>query len=189
MLYMKRLSFHWKPAEQEFACDGEHFQVTGLATTDPSHDLVHLILAANGGLPWMPLGEREQVCFAEYNAVLLENIYDKTYNSVTLGMPAPEHTIGEALKHLRWFVEQHYHPFPVSAEEAYRRFCRDIDAETVTRLFPYYFDLKRRERQNPGGFRNQEYRVDFTSEDDPVGDESCRAAQKILRQQVKAITA
>jgi hypothetical protein len=170
-----------------FLCDAERFESSARPTTDPSHDLVHLILAANGGLPWLPSGERDLVCLAEYNAVLLENLYDKSYNSARFGVPAPEQTLAEAVKHLRWFVEEHYKPFPCSPEEAYRRFCRRVDPETVTRLFPYYFDLKKRERDDPWTVRDLTFHFDFTSEDDPIGSEACRAAQRIVRSQVKAV--
>ena len=186
---MKRLSFHWGPERQVFLCDAERFESNAKPPTDPSHDLVHLIVAANGGLPWLPSGERDQVCLAEYNAVLLESLYDKSCNSAKLGVPAPERTLAEAVRHLRWFVEEHYKPFPCSPEEAYRRFCRRVDPETVTRLFPYYFDIKKCEGENPGTFRDLTFHLDFTSEDDPIGNEGCRAAQRIVRSQVKAVAA
>ena len=186
---MKRLSFYWGAEYQVFICDAERFESNARPITAPSHDLVHLILAANGGLPWLPSGEREQVCLAEYNAVLLENLYDKSYTAARLEVPVPEQPLAEAVKYLRWFVEQHYKPFPCSPEEAYRRFCRRIDPETVTRLFPYYFNIKNGEGRNPGAFRDLTFHLDFTSEDDPIGEQVCRAAQRIVRNQLKAVAA
>ncbi len=57
----KTLTFYWSPQRQSFACDQDVSDGHGAIPTDPSHDLAHLIIAANGGMAWQPQGDRTQV--------------------------------------------------------------------------------------------------------------------------------
>jgi len=134
----KKLSFYWSPTKQMFTCDNVGIENQSSTPTNPSHDLAHLIVAANGGLPWLPKGERHLICLAEYNAVLLENLFDKTCNAVVFGTFASHETLAETHKYMDWFVNEHYAPFPISAEAAYQCFCYQVNPFIITRLFPYY---------------------------------------------------
>jgi hypothetical protein len=180
----KRLSFYWSPNRQRFACDQTVSENHGSIGTDPSHDLAHLIIAANGELSWSPRGERDRVCFAEYNAVLLENLFDKTCNAIIFGTSAMSDALGEAVKYMDWFVNEHYAPFPSSSRIAYRHFCRKINPFAIASLFPYYLEIKRYERTHPT-YRNAEYQLDFTSRDRPPVDELGWLAQWSIYRQLK----
>jgi hypothetical protein len=182
---VKRLSFYWSPNKQRFSCDEVVSEGHGPICTDPSHDLVHLIVAANGNLPWLPHGDRDLVCFAEYNAVLLENLFDKTCNAIAFGTSAIHETLVEAFKYMDWFVGEHYAPFPTSNRVAFSRFCQQINPLLVTQLFPYYFYVKRYERTQ-SNYREAEYQIDFTSGDRPPVDELGWVAQWSIYRQLKA---
>jgi hypothetical protein len=183
---MKRLSLHWTRSLQVFCCDQECYEQDSAASTDPSHDVAHLIVAAVGTMPWRPAGPRDDVCLAEYNAVLLEHFLDRTFWSVISGSPEPHETLAVAVAHMRWFVEKHFAPFPLSSEEAYRRFCRHVDVDVVARLSPHYFRIKRHEWTTPG-FRDEEYQLSFRSDDAPDVDDVSRAALPILRHPLAAV--
>jgi hypothetical protein len=84
----KQLKFYWSPQHQLFSCDGAKLEGHGYIQTNPSHDLVHLLIAANGNMPWQPVESREQTCFAEYNAVMLEHLLVNCFNAASTGIPA-----------------------------------------------------------------------------------------------------
>ncbi|MDY6781924.1 MAG: hypothetical protein SW833_05125 [Cyanobacteriota bacterium] len=182
---LRRLSFYWSPNRQRFACNETVIENQSSIGTDPSHDLAHLIIAANGELPWSPRGDRDRVCYAEYNAVLVENLFDKTCNAIVFGTSVMGDAMGEALKHMDWFVTQHYAPFPSSSRIAYRHFCRRINPFAIASLFPYYLEVKRYERSHPS-YRNAEYKLDFTSRDRPPADELGWLAQWSIYRQLQA---
>lgn len=163
----KQLKFYWSPQYQLFSCDGAKLEGHDYIQTNPSHDLVHLLIAANGNMPWQPVDNREQTCFAEYNAVMLEHLLVNCFNAAVMGSMAAEQIIPEARKFLKWFVSDHYAPFPVSEEEAFRRFAEHLDVERIVRLFPYFYNLRAWECLNPL-YRNEIYDLEFTSEDNPV---------------------
>jgi hypothetical protein len=98
----KQLKFYWSPQFQLFSCDGAKLEGHGFIQTNPSHDLVHLFIAANGNMPWQPVESREQTCFAEYNAVMLEHLLVNCFNAAVLGSMAPEQIVPEARKFLKW---------------------------------------------------------------------------------------
>lgn len=185
---VKRLSFYWSPNQQRFSCDEIVSEGHGPICTDPSHDLVHLIVAANRNMPWLPHGERDLVCWAEYNAVFLENLFDKTCNAIVFSTSATHDALAETVKYMDWFVSEHYAPFPASSALAVRRFCQQVDPFLVTQLFPYYLDLKRYERTH-SNYRDAEYKLDFTSSDRPPADELGWLAQWSIYRQLKAARA
>ncbi|MCJ2543411.1 hypothetical protein [Thermostichus vulcanus] len=172
----KQLKFYWSPQHQLFSCDGAKLEGHGYIQTNPSHDLVHLLIAANGNMPWQPVETREQTCFAEYNAVMLEHLLVNCFNTAAVGSMTAEQIIPEARKFLKWFVSDHYAPFPVSEEEAFRRFAEHLDIECIVRLFPYFYNLRAWEWLSPD-YRNEIYDLEFTSEDDPVQDSPEWAAE------------
>jgi len=180
----KKLSFHWSSTAQVFACDAVSFSNSGMPTTEPSHDIVHLIVAANGGLPWLPERQRNLACLSEYNTVLLENLFDRICNLVIFKTSTSVQILAETLEHMRWFVEKHFAPFPVSSAEAYQRFCQNIDPFVVSRLFPYYLVLKKYEKNSPN-YRQAEFKLTFTSADQPTTDEESWQAQWLVYQQLK----
>ncbi|MEN9203566.1 MAG: hypothetical protein Q6K80_04750 [Thermostichus sp. DG_1_6_bins_120] len=173
----KQLKFYWSPQYQLFSCDGAKLEGHGYIQTNPSHDLVHLLIAANGNMPWQPVDTREQTCFAEYNAVMLEHLLVNCFNTAAVGSMSAEQIIPEARKFLKWFVSDHYAPFPVSEEEAFRCFAQHLDIECIVRLFPYFYNLRAWEWLSPD-YRNEIYDLEFTSEDDPVRDSPEWAAEE-----------
>ncbi len=140
------LSFYWSPERQEIACDGERFAHPIETNTASSHDVAHL-LAAAGGLSWRPAGTREEVCHAEFNAVLLEHLGVAVLESELLDRDRD--ILKRTLGHARWFVEEHYAPFPVSFDEALERFVCKLDRETVVRLSPVLFRTRVFELKDP----------------------------------------
>ncbi|NJK63491.1 MAG: hypothetical protein HC921_13120 [Synechococcaceae cyanobacterium SM2_3_1] len=168
---MNHLKFYWSPETQHFACNGEELIGHGFIQTDPTHDLVHLLVAANGNLHWQPSDNRDQTCFAEYNAVLLEHILTNTFYVALQGSQDTETIVPQATKYMRWFVSEHYTPFPVNEKAAYLNFSEHLNTDLIVRLSPYFFAIKFVEYVNPE-FRFVEYDFEFTSEDDPVLDEN-----------------
>jgi hypothetical protein len=191
----KQLKFYWSPQFQLFSCDGAKLEGHGFIQTNPSHDLVHLFIAANGNMPWQPVESREQTCFAEYNAVLLEHLLVNCFNAAVLESMAPEQIVPEARKFLKWFVSEHYAPFPVSEEEAFRRFAEALDIDCIVRLFPYFYSLRAWECFSPD-YRAETYDLEFTSEDDPAreapewaADPNILETQELVRQKLSEAVA
>jgi hypothetical protein len=152
---------YWSPERQIFFHDDQVFIHEGTTNTAPSHDLAHLLLAKAGGVLWLPGGDPEAVRIAEYNAVFLEHLFDRTYNSVAYRATEPWDIVRQTLEYARWFVEQHYAPFPLPAEEAYRQFCWSINREEIARLSPVFFEQKRKERQGP--FKSKTWKIHLSS--------------------------
>jgi len=143
------LSLCWRREHQTFAFGDTVYVHRGPTKTNPSHDLAHLLIAANGGLPWLPVGESRPL--AEYNAVFIETLLNHIrYAIVTRPMDGAD-ILKRTLRHTRWFVEKHYAPFPAPAEEAYRMFCWGIDSAVIARLSPLFFDLRAVELRVRGG--------------------------------------
>jgi len=140
---------NWTPEMQSISCGEREFIHDGPIETDPSHDLAHLLIAANGNLPWAPEGGKDTIKLAEYNAVFLEHLFANTYQSVVAKDRDDQEVFSRTMAYARWFVEKHFAPFPVSAKKAYCQFCLHINAETVAGLSPYFFEQKRAERTNP----------------------------------------
>jgi hypothetical protein len=163
----KQLKFYWSPQHQLFSCDGVKFEKYSYIQTNPTHDLVHLFIAANGNIPWLPVMNREQTCFVEYNTVLLEHLLNNCFNAAALRCISAQQVIPETRKFLHWFVSVHYAPFPVSEEEAFRRFVKPLNIGLIVRLFPYFYSLRAWECFSLD-YRVDTYDLEFTSEDDPV---------------------
>ena len=184
----KHLNFYWSLEKQLFACDDIYYQNEGPAGTEPSHDLVHLVVAASGNLAWLPYQQRELSCLAEYNAVLLETLFDRTCSLLIFGTVATQNLWAVVQQHMAWFVEQHFAPFPLSKQEAYQQFCSQIDPFVVSQLFPYYLSMKQYERSHPD-YREAEYQLSFTSTDQPPTDEAGWLAQWFIYQHLKTAQA
>jgi hypothetical protein len=166
-----RMAMAWAPDKQVIWFGESAFVHGGRISTHPSHDLAHLLIAANGKLPWVPEGEGGSVKVAEYNAVFLEHLLNNIYNSI-MRKGNDDEAFARTLSHARWFVERHFTPFPLSAEEAYCQFCRHIDAETIADLCSYFFIQKRAEQADPD-FMLRFWRIEITSDDRPTPLEEC----------------
>ena len=118
----------------------------GPTETMPSHDLAHLLVGVGSNLLWYPGGTDAEVRISEFNAVLLENLLSYTYEHVTCRSIELEVILPKTAQYACWFVEKHYAPFPMSFDEAYRRFCAGINVEVLTNLSHYFFAQKDRER-------------------------------------------
>lgn len=83
----------------------------GPTNTYPTHDLAHVIVAASSNLSWLPTATGDELRMAEYNAVLMENLFDKTLYFVKHKKPDIDTILRPALKYPRWFVDKHFAPF------------------------------------------------------------------------------
>lgn len=160
----------WEPGRQFFYGAGKVFANAGTTNTVPTHDLAHLLIGACGNLEWCPEGGDRDVRLAEYYAVFIENLFDKVYGHLVAGTFEPERVLHETIEYSRWFVDVHYAPFPIPAEEAYRRFCWNIDVDAITRLSPLFFALKRVERTFPD-YREQIWELHFNTGDAPQAEQ------------------
>lgn len=144
---MMRMS--WAPEFQSIALGEEEFSHQGSISTDPSHDLAHLLVGASGELPWAPVGNTTATRMAEYNAILLEHLLTNIYDCVATASWSENIVLTKTLSHAKWFVEHHYAPFPVSTEQALSEFLRLVDSEAIIRLAPHFFRQKKVERTDP----------------------------------------
>lgn len=174
----------WHTSFPSHTCGEVVYENQGTISTDPSHDLVHLIVAASG-LPWLPQTERLMSCLAEYNAVFLETLFDKACNAFVFQSAPASDVLPEVLERMQWFVEEHFAPFPMSAAAAHEQFCSQINPFTVSRLFPFYLATKQYERTH-STYRESEYQLNFDSTDQPATDEAGWLAQWFIYQQLKA---
>lgn len=166
-----QLAMWWTPQRQSLCIGDREFIHEGPTNTHPSHDVAHLMVAANGRLQWLPEGDKAVIKIAEYNAVFLEHLLNETYNDIISGACNLPKGFERALLHARWFVETHYAPFPLLAEEAYSQFCRHVDPAKITRLCIYFFEQKRAERRDPD-FMSKRWELTFNCDSDPaVADE------------------
>jgi hypothetical protein len=162
-----RMGLLWSPDFQAIHCDGRIFHNDGGTATQPSHDLAHLLIAANGELLWHPIGDDHQRRIAEYNAVFLE-VFLATCFQVTRGLAfRPQDVLTHTIEYMRWFVGVYYAPFPLQAEEAYRQFCWGISPSTVSRLSPLFFHVSKLEADDPT-FREKTLEITFSRADTPL---------------------
>jgi hypothetical protein len=176
----RKLGMVWRTDEQIFYCANDVFHKKGRAKTHPSHDLAHLLVAASGNLPWKPTGNDTLRRLAEYNAVFIEHLLDAAFNCVAFNTMQTVCIFPHVHSHAKWFVEEHYRPFPISAESAYRKFCQGINAPIVVALSPYFFFQKREERINPdSGLRHCE--IAFSENDAPVTEGEALLFQDLVR--------
>ena len=177
----------WTPERQILYGKSRVFDNEGTTRTLPTHDLAHLLVAASGDLDWAPVGTSDEIRVAEYNAVFLENLLDKTFYNVVNKSKNPPSILGGSLRHLRWFVTEHYAPFPMAPEEAYRRFCWEIDASTVVRLSPLFFAMREAEYADED-FRNKRWEAHFSVQDVPETTEFTAKCQRIFSDVIHDIT-
>lgn len=183
----KEFGILWTPDEQAlYGADGM-YRHKGPTNTYPTHDLAHVIVAASSNLSWLPTATGDELRMAEYNAVLMENLFDKTLYFVKHKKPDIDTILRPALKYLRWFVDKHFAPFPIPAEEAYRRFCNSIDEESVVRLSPYFFNLSMAQSNQPD-FMQKTWRISFDRTDIPVPNEQVRQCQHVFSELISTIT-
>jgi hypothetical protein len=164
------LRFLWTPERQEIAVDGEAFAHPEATGTTPSHDVAHLLAAASG-LAWKPSGARDDVCRAEYNAVFIENL---------VHLDRAECGLERTIEHARWFVEQHYAPFPVTADAAVDSLVHALDVDMLTILSPVFFRMRAFERSHPD-FLRRTYSGSFSSQFRPSVGALIGQAQRELR--------
>jgi hypothetical protein len=176
----------WWPERQIICHQAQVFVHEGPTNTEPSHNVAHLLLAASGGLCWFPAGEIDTVRVAEYNAVFLENLFHNSYMCIVSRSIEPRAILPLTIKYARWFVEHHFAPFPLTAEEAYCQFCRGLNPEMLTRLSPVFFEQKRKEQQTDYKNRQWELRLPLTGHTDL--DPEVIAFQTLVSEQFKSMT-
>jgi hypothetical protein len=185
MMRARWLLFRWSSDLQEMAVDGETFAHPIATQTSPSHDLAHLLAAASG-LPWKPRGTRDDLCFAEFNAVLLEHLGVYIFDAVLLGRGNSQTAHVRALAHARWFALEHYAPFPVDFDSALARFRACLDSSVVVRLSPMFFRLRAFELSHHD-FRAHTYSARFCSTFVPDVDAVSSEPQRLLASQLEAL--
>ena len=154
----------WNPAWQTFGNLEEYIQHEGPIPTNPSHDLVHLILGAHGGLPWLPYRDRVQSYMAEYNAVLLENLYHLCCPTHTY---TGEQVWQELRRYMQWFVDVHYAPFPCSAADAWAAFQTALNVERALHWFPLFGQMRWMELHQTD-YRQKHHQLTFYSHENPL---------------------
>jgi hypothetical protein len=175
-----RLGLVWKQNRQTLYKANEVFTHEGAITTQPSHDLAHILVAASGDIPWRPTGDSRNLRIAEYNAVFLECLLDALFNSVVFRCVSPASIPALLHKHTRWFVNKHFAPFPISAQDAYRGFCLGIRESTIVRLCPLFFQQKWQERFNPDiGLR--QCTTSFYADDIPTAEGDTLLYRELVR--------
>jgi len=177
------LGMSWSKNKQSFYCGDKTFTNDGPICTFPSHDLIHLLVATSGNLPWMPVGDDKLVRLAEYNAVFLENLCKHAFEYVETNVRAD--IISTVKKYMKWFVEEHYAPFPITYNTAYYHFCSKINASVIVRLCPLIFQQLKKEKKD--SFLDAEHEISFRLTDTPIveGSEAFQNLMKELFNQLK----
>lgn len=183
-----RLGMSWSHAGQRIFCDEEVFAHEGPINTDPTHDCAHLLVAANGGMLWRPVGDPDQIRIAEYNASVLEHLLDETFNYAgyrpTRQTQGRQEVIEKAVQYAVWFVEKHFTPFPMSAKEALKVFTSKLNEESIVRLSPHFFTMKRSERMNARQFKRGQVDLAFSDDDCPAVDDEIGRLQTMVREEL-----
>jgi hypothetical protein len=179
------LGMRWSLTDQSMRCDDDSYVHEGPIHTDPSHDCAHLLAAANRGMAWRPSGDRAEIKLAEFNAIFIEHLLDR----VSAYPSRQEQVLPEVKRYGDWFVESHFAPFPISAAEARQRFCDSLDVETIVRLSPHFFVMKREERAGRRPFRSRPIDLEFGSEDTPIPDAEIANLQVLLRDRLQILIA
>jgi hypothetical protein len=183
----------WSQARQRIYCDDDVFTHEGPIVINPSHECAHLLIAANGGMPWKPEGEKDSVRIAEYTASVLEHLLDETFRCLVYSSTAKEKIIPTILEFARWFVEENFKPFPMSAQKAIRYFCEKVNRELIVRLSPYFLRMRRDETRNPRAFKifmatsGSEISLTFGKDDRPVFDEEIGKIQAFFGEQLSLL--
>jgi len=178
--------FSWSPERQVIFHRSRVYVHEGQTPTSPSHDLAHLLIAMSSDLLWLPQGDPDEIRIAEYNAVFLERFLSNAYNCVVLQSIGPSEVLAKTLQYARWFVEQHYAPFPIAAEEAYRQFCWGIHANALSCLAAHFFVQRARELKVEQ--RNGCWDMRLQPRVTPILDRNGWKFQKLVRQGMERIT-
>lgn len=179
--------YSWSPERQEIFHKRKVYAHEGLTNTPPSHDLAHLIVAMSSNLHWLPQGQTDRIRLAEYNAVLLEHLLANSYDCIVMRTISADRVLPKTLAHARWFVEVHYAPFPVAAEEAYRQFCQGIHPAAASRLSGYYFQQVRREQRT--GFRKRPWNLQINAQSTPRPSRLALKFQNFVKGKLEEMTA
>lgn len=136
-----KLAMRWEPERQFMWVDGDIYEHAGRPLTTPSHDLAHLVVAANGELPWKPSGAYDSIVFAEFNASFVQSTFMQV--RAALLDPALRGREAEGIaKNAHYYANEHAVTykidFPCSQEEATDRLALAIRPDFVARLFPMY---------------------------------------------------
>ena len=119
----------------------------------------------------LPTGDEAKL--AEFNAVLLEGLLAAVVRAIRDEEPVD---LEAELEHARWFVAEHYAPFPVSLDEALRRFRDGLDVEAVVRLLPIFWQVRTRELDDPD-HRRARFQITFRATDAPAAEAEAFEAQ------------
>ncbi|HZV01166.1 MAG TPA: hypothetical protein VFF73_30925 [Planctomycetota bacterium] len=85
------------------------------------------------------MGTRDEICLAEFSAVFLEHLLGAALNVVLFG---ETRDVSRVLEHARWFTDEHYAPFPISFDEAFRCLRAAAEPAVLVRLSPVFFRLR-----------------------------------------------
>lgn len=170
----------WRRDHQLMRRNQDEYKHDGLTATEPSHDLAHLFVAANGSLLWAPGSGAVNSKLAEYNSVFIEYILHLIYNHVYRQNVAEADIIDKLKKHMQWFANVHYAPFPIGDEAAHRVITSELDIALITRLSPLFFNLHHRE-YNDRSCKIDGVHIEFTPADTPQASGNCLHAAVVTR--------
>ena len=136
----------WAPGRQICYVGTRQFVHEGTSDATPSRDLARVILAASGVLPWFPEGSADHLRLVDFNTAFLENLMNQILQHAAQESFDSRSAIRGAMTRMGVFANELSGRFPIEIETAYREFCSNMDQETVVRLSPYYFALRRMEQ-------------------------------------------
>jgi len=143
------LVMNWTREFQSIAFGETEFSSQEPTPTCPSHDVIHLILAANGKVPWGPVGDEAAMKIAEYNTVLVEGLLTHTFGALKRSGLQVLPALTAAEHRAVFFAEVNFAPFPIPREEAFYQFARDIDANALASFSPWFFRQRLAEVRDP----------------------------------------
>jgi len=153
--HKRSLSMRWTSEHQLMELGTQRFEHSGSTPTDPSHDLAHLMIGANGDLPWAPEGDRDVVKLAEFCAVFIEHLLSNIFNAHH-GQADFATLNACTIAYGKWFVEHHFAPFPVSFDDAYQGLRTRLKPDVLGPLSLHFFRLKSAESSTPD-YRSMEW--------------------------------
>ena len=144
----EEMAITWGPTTQSLAVGSQTFVHEGPPTMFSSAGVVRLLLAASApNTPWQPAGEGDDVRRAEFNAALVELLLDMVLVSSVEGMPT-EMIAPQIAQASEWLVSApSMKPFPSTAHDAVTKLLTDIDAATLVRLSPIFFERRKVDRR------------------------------------------
>jgi hypothetical protein len=145
---LKELGIAWGPVSQSLSVGREVFVHDGPPTTLGSSGVARLLLAAAAPRAvWRPVGEPDELRLAEFNAAIVEMLLDMVLMWSTEGMPV-EMIAPQIAQASNWLVSApSMMPFPSSARDAVAKLLGDLDAETLARLSPIFFERRKIDRR------------------------------------------